>query len=70
MDTYDLVVSHLQHEYDILNLVYPSIENIFLSKTVLRGFELILDLWVNFVKSNLIEVNLDYAFMNLVEDFL
>lgn len=51
-------------------LVNPFVENLWIIKVILRGFELASDLRINFIKSNLVGVNVNLVFMELVGDFL
>lgn len=46
------------------------VDNIWIIKAILRGFELASGLGVYFQKSNLIGINVDPSFLALTEDFL
>ena len=64
------MVSHLQYADDILCIGEPTIENLWLLKAVLRGFEMTSGLKVNFHKSSLIGVNVQRDFMDATCKFL
>jgi hypothetical protein len=65
-----LSVSHLQYANDTLCIGDATMENIWVLKAILRGFELALGLKVNFGKSCLIGVNVPNGFMITACDFL
>ena len=65
-----LVVSHLQYVDDTLCIGEPTVENLWLLKAVLRGFEMASGLKVNFHKSSLIGVNVQRKFMEAACRFL
>jgi len=65
-----LVISHLQYADDTLCIGEPTIENLWLLKAVLRGFEMASRLKVNFHKSSLIGVNVHRDFMEATCSFL
>jgi len=66
----DLVVSHLQYADDTLCIGKPMVENLWALKALLRGFEMVSDLKINFFKSSLIGVNVASDFMDLACNFL
>lgn len=66
----DLVVSHLQYADDTLCIGKPSVQNLWTMKSVLRGFEMVLGLKINFSKSSLIGVNVNDVFMLIACEFL
>jgi len=61
----DLVVSHLQYAGDTLCIGKDSVRNLWTMKSVLRGFEMVSGLKINFSKSSLIGVNVSDEFMVL-----
>jgi hypothetical protein len=63
-------VSMLQYADDTVCIGEASIENLWSLKAILRGFELISGLKVNFWKSCLIGVNVEEDFMLMATDFL
>jgi len=65
-----LVVSHLQYADDTLCIGKPTVENLWAMKSLLRGFEMVSDLKINFFKSSLIGVNVDKDFMDMMCNFL
>ena len=65
-----LVVSHLQYADDTLCIGKVSVENFWKMKTLLRGFETVTGLKINFFKSSLIGVNIPRGFMAMTCDFL
>jgi len=65
-----VVVSHVQYADDTLCIGEPTIENLWLLKAVLRGFEMTSGLKVNFHKSSLIGVNVQRDFMDAACKFL
>jgi len=66
----DLVVSHLQYADDTLCIGKASVQNLWTMKSVLRGFEMVSGLKINFSKSSLIGVNVCDEFMLMACDFL
>lgn len=68
MGSSDLVVSHHHCMNDTIIMAKASYDNIWFIKTILRVFELVSGLRVNFVKSNRISSN--PAFLGLACDFL
>lgn len=70
MGTFRLVVSYLQYADDTLLVVDPTMENLFSIKAIFRGFEWALKLRVNFFKSSLIGVNVDFSFLSSAGNFL
>jgi hypothetical protein len=65
-----VVVSHLQYADDTLCIGEPSIENLWMLKVILRGFELVSGLKVNFWKSSLMGINVSQNFIRLAATFL
>jgi len=65
-----MVVFHLQYADDTLCIGEPTVDNLWLLKAVLRGFEMALGLKVNFHKSSLIGVNVQKDFMEAACNFL
>lgn len=45
-----LVVFHLHYVYNTLILFNPYVENLWLTKVILRGFDMALGIWVNFLR--------------------
>ncbi|XP_050920100.1 uncharacterized protein LOC127137710 [Lathyrus oleraceus] len=68
--SFDLVVSHLQYVDDTAILADDSIDNLWIIKAILCGFELASGFRVNFAKSSLIGVKSDQDFLDLVCEFL
>lgn len=66
----DLVISYLHYTNDTIIVAYPTVDNIWTIKAILRGFELASGLQVNFSKSSLIGVKVDHAFLENVGYFL
>jgi len=66
----DLVVSHLQYANDTLCIGKATVQNLWTMKSVLRDFELVSGLKINFSKSSLIGVNVSDDFMLMACDFL
>jgi len=64
------VVSHLQYADDTLCIGEPTVDNLWLLKAVLRGFEMASGLKVNYHKSSLIGVNVQRDFMEAACKFL
>ena len=65
-----LVISHLQYADDTLCIGKPSVENLWTLKALLRRFEMVSGLKVNFFKSCLIGVNVPSEFMDIASSFL
>jgi hypothetical protein len=57
-----MVVFHLQYADDTLCIGTPTVENLWMLKAILRGFEMALGLKVNFHKSSLIGINVQREF--------
>jgi hypothetical protein len=66
----DVVISHLQYADDTLCIGEATIDNLWSLKAILRGFEMVSGLKVNFWKSSLIGINVSYEFMTLASSFL
>ncbi|MCI06917.1 LINE-1 reverse transcriptase like, partial [Trifolium medium] len=66
----EVVVSHLQYADDTLFIGEACVENLWTMKAILRWFELISGLKVNFFKSRLFGVNVCNAFMDQAASFL
>jgi hypothetical protein len=66
----DMVVSHLQYADDTLFIGEATIDNLWTIKAILRGFEIISGLKVNFWKSNLMRVNVSNEFIRVASGFL
>jgi hypothetical protein len=64
------VISHLQYADDTLCIGEASVENLWTLKALLRGFELVSGLRVNFHKSCLIGVNVSADFLRMASSFL
>ena len=65
-----LVVSHLQYADDTLCIGKPMVDNLWALKSLLRGFEMVSGLKINFFKSSLIGVSVDSEFMEMACSFL
>jgi hypothetical protein len=63
-------ISHLQYADDTLLIGEPTINNLWTMKAILRGFELVSGLKVNFWKSSLMGVNVAHEFMSMASIFL
>ncbi|GAU45474.1 hypothetical protein TSUD_190930 [Trifolium subterraneum] len=63
-------VSHLQYADDTLCIGEATVENLWSLKAILRGFEMVSGLNVNFWKSNLMGVNVSQDFLRVATDFL
>jgi hypothetical protein len=63
-------ISHLQYADDTLCIGEASLDNLWTLKAILRGFELVSGLKVNFRKSCLIGVNVPNSFLDLACNFL
>jgi hypothetical protein len=66
----DVVVSHLQYADDTLFIGEACVENLWSMKAILRWFELMSGLKVNFSKSCLFGVNVDNTFLDHAASFL
>jgi hypothetical protein len=64
------VISHLQYADDTLCIGEASIENLWTLKALLRGFEMVSGLKVNFHKSCLMGVNVSTGFLGMASSFL
>jgi hypothetical protein len=64
------VVSHLQYADDTLCIGEPTLDNLWALKAILRGFEMVFGLKVNFWKSSLMGVNVSQQFLRLASVFL
>jgi hypothetical protein len=65
-----LSVSHLQYADDTLCIGEASISNLWCLKAILRGFEMVSGLKINFWKSSLIGVNVSPEFLRVASAFL
>lgn len=63
-------VSYLQYADDIFVLVKMLVETLWTIKEIIRGFELASNVRVIIHKINLIKINIDLAFQQMVEGFL
>jgi len=68
--TNGLSISHLQYADDTLFIGEASMANLWATKTILRCFELASGLKVNFLKSQVMGVNVGGDFLGLAERFL
>jgi hypothetical protein len=66
----DVVISHLQYADDTICVGEASINNLWSLKAILRGFELVSGLKVNYWKSSLMGVNVSQEFLELASTFL
>jgi hypothetical protein len=66
----DVLISHLQYADDTIFIGEECVENLWCLKAVLRWFELMSGLKVNFEKSRLFCVNLDGPFLTEAAKFL
>lgn len=66
----DLVVSHLQYADDTLCIGKVSVQNLWTMKAILRGFQMVSGLKINFSKSSLVGINVSEDFMAMACDFL
>ena len=64
------MISHLQFADDTILVGDATVENLWGIKAVLRSFELVSGMKVNFHKSKLIGVNVQHDFMDKASDFL
>jgi len=65
-----LVVTHLQYADDTLCIGKATVDNLWVMKSILRGFEMASSLKINFLKSSLIGENVRDDFMEMACDFL
>ena len=65
----ELVVPHLQYAEDTLCIRKVTVENLWMTKALLRGFEMASGLKINFSKSSLIGVNTSGDFMAMSYNF-
>jgi hypothetical protein len=65
-----LTVSHLQYADDTLCIGEASISNLWCLKAILRGFEMVSGLKINFWKSSLMGVNVSSDFLRVASAFL
>lgn len=70
MGNSDVVVSHLQYADDTLLIGEAYDENLWVMKCILRCFEIVSGLKVNFFKSSLVGVNVSELFLGSRADFL
>jgi hypothetical protein len=66
----DIVISHLQYADDTIFIGEVCVENLWSMKAILRWFELISGLKVNFHKSNIFGVNVHNSFLEGAASFL
>jgi hypothetical protein len=66
----DVVISHLQYADDTICVGEASIDNLWSLKAILRGFEMVSGLKVNYWKSSLMGVNVSSQFLDLASTFL
>jgi exonuclease III len=66
----DILISHLQYADDTIFIGEACVENLWSMKAILRWFELISGLKVNFSKSNIIGVNVQNSFLEGAASFL
>lgn len=66
----EVVVSHLQYADDLMILCEASKQNVWVLKAILRCFELVSGLKVNFLKSTIIGINVDEDLMEAAARFL
>ncbi|KAK2406586.1 hypothetical protein QL285_042301 [Trifolium repens] len=65
-----VVISHLQYADDTLCIGEATVENLWALKAILRGFEMVSGLKVNFWKSSIMGLNVSQDFMRLASVFL
>ena len=65
-----LVVSHLQYADDTLCIGKATVENLWPMKSILRAFEMVSRLKINFLKSSLVGINVGEDFMDMACNFL
>ncbi|GAU43110.1 hypothetical protein TSUD_373050 [Trifolium subterraneum] len=63
-------ISHLQYADDTLCIGEASVENLWSLKAILRGFEMVSGLKVNFWKSGLMGINVSPTFLTMAATFL
>jgi hypothetical protein len=66
----EVMISHLQYADDTLCVGEASINNLWALKAILRGFEMVSGLKVNYWKSSLMGLNVSQEFMSLASSFL
>jgi hypothetical protein len=66
----EISISHLQYVDDTLFIGEECVENLWCIKAILRWFELMSGLKVNFSKSNLIGINIEGGFLQVAAKFL
>lgn len=64
------MISHLKYADDSLMLGEASVQNVWVLKAILRWFELATGLKVNFLKSNIIGVNVEDSLLEATARFL
>jgi len=64
------VISHLQYADDTLCIGEATVDNLWTSKAILRGFEMVSELKVNFHKSCVMGVNVSLEFLEMASNFL
>lgn len=64
------VISYLQYADDTICLGEASVNNLWTLKALLRGFEMVSELKVNFHKICLMGVNVEMEFLNMASNFL
>lgn len=64
------MVSHLQYADDTLCIGKASVQNLWTMKAILRGFQMVSALKINFSKSSLVGINVSEDFMAMACDFL
>jgi hypothetical protein len=65
-----MIISHLQYADDTLCIGDASVANLWSLKSILRGFEMVSGLKINFWKSSLVGVNVSHDFMRMASAFL
>lgn len=65
-----MVVSHLQYTDDTLCIGKPTMDNLWMLKALVRGFEMMVGLKVNYFKSCLMGVNVSPIFLEMACNFL
>jgi hypothetical protein len=66
----EVSISHLQYADDTLFIGEACVENLWCVKAILRWFELMSGIKVNFAKSRLMGVNIEDSFMSIAAKFL
>jgi hypothetical protein len=64
------VISHLQYADETICIGEATVENLWTLKAILRGFEMVSGLKVNFWKSSILGINVSQDFMRLASVFL